>query len=255
MRILAVFALLALSGTQSVPSDANTSSLLREIQTLTAGQAAMQRDLQTIKSLLDVLTHPTQPDPLVNKIVQLTDEPARGIAEAKVTVVEVSDYHCPFCRRYATEILPKIVTEYIDTGRVRYVFMDFPIITLHPDSVKSHQAAACAGRQGHYWQMHDLLFMSAPLRDVAHLISASATVEMDIQKFTACLNENDEGAGTSAIRERIAQMRQIGITGTPVLLIGQTQADGSSIRILASVIGAQPYAVFKTAIDAVLNTK
>ena len=79
----------------------------------------------------------------------------RGNASAKVTLVEVSDYHCPFCRRQTLQTMPQVLTDYVNTGKVKYVFVDYPIAQLHPDAFAAHEAAACAGDQGKYWQMHD----------------------------------------------------------------------------------------------------
>jgi protein-disulfide isomerase len=130
-------------------------------------QAASDRDLQMIKSLLQSLVQRAQTpeDSFVDKTVTIDDAPTKGNATAKVTLVEVSDYHCPFCRRQNLQTMPQVMAEYVNSGKVRYVFIDYPIAQLHPDSFKSHEAAACAGDQGKYWQMHDLLFTNAPSRE------------------------------------------------------------------------------------------
>ena len=85
-------------------------------------------------------------------------------------MVEVSDYHCPFCRRHTLTTQPQIDAEYINTGKLRYVFIDYPIDQLHPDAFKAHEAANCAGEQGKYWEMHAKLFESPPTRDGAQLV-------------------------------------------------------------------------------------
>ena len=120
-----------------------------------------------IKSLLQSLVQRAQTpeDSFVDKTVTIDDAPTKGNATAKVTLVEVSDYHCPFCRRQNLQTMPQVMAEYVNSGKVRYVFIDYPIAQLHPDSFKSHEAAACAGDQGKYWQMHDLLFTNAPSRE------------------------------------------------------------------------------------------
>ena len=132
----------------------------------------MERDLQTIKSLLQNLAgqrqassrparpwtrSPTRPSTVSN-------ERSKGNSGAKVTLVEVSDYHCPFCRRQTLQTLPEVMKEYVNSGKARYVFVDYPIAQLHPDAFKSHEAANCAGDQGKYWQMHESLFANAPVK-------------------------------------------------------------------------------------------
>jgi protein-disulfide isomerase len=89
--------------------------------------------------------------------VDVGNAPARGSQDAPVTIVEFSDYECPFCGRFFRETLPALQTEYIDSGRVRLVYRDFPLNS-HRHAQKAAEAAKCADGQGHYWAMHDLLF-------------------------------------------------------------------------------------------------
>jgi protein-disulfide isomerase len=249
-----VLALLSLSPPQSQSDD--IAALRREVQALKAQQTAMERDLQAIKSLLQGLTQPrgqAEPqDSFVNKSVVLTNEPTKGNAAAKVTMVEVSDYHCPFCRRQSLQTMPQVMADYVNTGKVKYIFLDYPIAQLHPDAFKSHEAAACAGDQGKYWQMHDLLFTNAPARDASQLTANAGMLGVDTKKFEACLNGGNGGTHAPAIRESIVRMQQLGVGGTPLVLIGLTPAPGSPMKVVSSVYGAQPYPAFKSALDAAL---
>ena len=250
-----LLAVLSLSPPQSQGDE--IAALKREIQALKAQQAQMQRDLDTIKTLLQGLSQPRaqgQPagDPFVNKTIPIDNEPAKGSTTAKVTVVEVSDYHCPYCRRQALQTLPQLMAEYVNAGKVKYVFVDYPIAQLHPDAFKSHEAAACAGDQGKYWQMHDLLFTNSPARDAAQLTANAGMVGVDTKKFEACLNGGNGGTHAAEVRDSVARMQQLGVGGTPLVLIGLTPAPGSPMKVVSSVYGAKPYAEFKTAIDAAL---
>ena len=249
---VALLALLSLSPPQSQTDE--IAALKREIQALRAQQTAMERDLQTIKTFLQNLAQRGQPsgpaaDEFANKVIPISDEPSKGNAGAKVTIVEVSDYHCPFCRRQTLQTLPQVLTEYVNSGKVRYVFVDYPIAQLHPDAFKSHEAANCAGDQGKYWQMHESLFASAPVKDAAQLTEKAKTIGLDIPKFSACLSS---GRHAVAIRDSIERMQQLGVGGTPLTLIGITPAAGAPMKVLSSVYGAKPYSEFKTAIDAAL---
>ena len=249
-----VLALLSLSPPQSQSDE--IAALRREVQSLKAQQQAMERDLQAIKSLLQGLAgqraQAPDADSFVNKSIALDGEPTRGDAAAKITVVEVSDYHCPFCRRQTLQVLPKLMAEYVNTGKVKYVFVDYPIAQLHPDAFKSHEAAACAGDQGKYWQMHDLLFTNSPARDAAQLTASANLIGVDTKKFEACLNGGNGGTHAAAIRESVARMQQLGVDGTPLTLIGLTPAPGAPMKIVSSVYGAKPYPEFKAAVDAAL---
>ena len=101
--------------------------------------------------------------------ITVAGEPAKGSTASKVMLVEVSDYHCPFCRRHTLTTQPQIDAEYINTGKLRYVFIDYPIDQLHPEAFKAHEAANCAGDQGKYWEMHVKLFEQPPPRESAKL--------------------------------------------------------------------------------------
>jgi protein-disulfide isomerase len=249
---ITVLALLSLSPPQSQADE--IAALKRQIQELQTQQTSMERDLQAIKSILQEAQARQQAqapagDPFVSKTIAIANEPTRGNAAAKITIVEVSDYHCPFCRRQTLQTLPQLMTDYVNSGKVKYVFVDYPIAQLHPDAFQSHEAADCAGDQGKYWPMHDSLFTNPPARDAAQLTAQAKTVGVDEGKFAACLGG---GVHAAAIRESIARMQQLGVGGTPLTLIGLTPAAGAPMKVVSSVYGARPYADFKTAIDAAL---
>jgi protein-disulfide isomerase len=185
----------------------------------------------------------------VSKTIAISNEPSKGSAAAKITLVEVSDYHCPFCRRQTLQTMPQLMAEYVNSGKVRYVFVDYPIAQLHPDAFKSHEAADCAGEQGKYWQMHDILFTNTPAKDVAQLVSEAQMIGLDTTAFAACMKS---GKHAPAINDSIARMQQLGVGGTPLTLIGLTPAPGAPMKVIASVYGAKPYAEFKEALDAAL---
>ena len=171
---VALLALLSLSPPQTQSDE--IAALKKEVQALRAQQTAMERDLPTIKSLLQNLAgqrqaQPSGPpvDPFANKTITVSNERSKGNAGAKVTLVEESDYHCPFCRRQTLQTLPELMKEYVNSGKARYIFVSYPIAQLHPDAFKSHEAANCAGDQGESWQMHESLFANTPVKDVARL--------------------------------------------------------------------------------------
>ena len=250
---ITLLALLSLSPPQTQSEE--LAALKREVQSLKAQQAQMQRDLDTIKSILLGQRAQAQPegDQFANKQIAIAGEPTKGNAAAKITLVEVSDYHCPFCRRQVLQTMPQLLAEYVNTGKVQYVFVDYPIAQLHPDAFKSHEAAACAGDQGKYWQMHDLLFTNAPARDASQLTATAGMLGgVDTKKFEACLNDGKGGPHAAAIRASIARVQQLGVDGTPLVLIGLTPAPGTPMKVLASVYGARAYPDFKTALDKAL---
>jgi protein-disulfide isomerase len=245
-------ALLSLSPPQSQTDE--IAALKREVERLKAQQVLMQRDLDTIKSLLQSLVRGQgqQEESFTDKPISITDAPSKGNASAKVTVVEVSDYHCPYCRRQNLQTMPQLMADYVNTGKVKYVFLDYPIAQLHPDAFLSHEAAACAGDQGKYWQMHDLLFTNSPAREVSQLTANAGMLGVDTKKFDECMNEGKGSKHAAAIRQNIARMQQLGVGGTPLVLIGLTPPPGSPMKVVSFVYGAQPYPEFKSALDKAL---
>jgi protein-disulfide isomerase len=94
-------------------------------------------------------------------VLNLKGDPFKGEKNAKVTLVEFSDYQCPFCARHVRATLPPLESEYIATGKIKYVFRNFPIASIHPLAFKAHEAANCSGEQDKYWEMHDRLFANS----------------------------------------------------------------------------------------------
>jgi len=160
---------------------------------------------------------------------------APEMGSGKVTIVEFSDYQCPFCQR-ARPTIWKLLEEY--DGKVKYVFMDFPL-SFHKDSKKAHEAARCAGDQGKYFDFNKKIFENQSKISVADLKALAKGMELDTAKFDECL---DKGAHAADVEKSIAAGMQAGVSGTPTFFI-----DG----ILLS--GAQPYASFKELIDSELS--
>ena len=232
----------------SPPIEQDVAALKREIEQLKAQQAAMQKDLDAIKSFLQQLIGQAQEPKIVDASVAIAGEPAKGSPTAKVTLIEVSDYHCPFCRRHMQTTQPQIDSEYISTGKLQYIFIDYPIEQLHPEAFKAHEAANCAGDQGKYWEMHARLFAS-PTRDLGLLVDQAKQLGLDGGALKACL---DSGKYSKSVRDSVARMEELGVNSTPTFLLGVTPAPGQPMRVAKVVKGAVPFAEFKKAIDGMI---
>ncbi len=168
-----------------------------------------------------------------------------GDPDAPVTMVEFSDYQCPFCLRYFQETLPDLKKNYVDTGKVRYVFKDFPIAQIHPQAAKAAEAARCAGEQEGYWEMHDRLFQGQQAEwqnnpDAVNVFKSYAKeLDLDTAAFDACL---DSGKYADAVAANLDEGIRAGVTGTPAFFI-----NGEPVS------GAQPYAVFEQIINSQLQ--
>jgi protein-disulfide isomerase len=165
-------------------------------------------------------------------------------------VIEFSDYQCPFCQRFFANTLPALKRDYIDTGKVRYVFRDFPLDSIHPQARKAAEAAHCAGDQGKYWEMHDTLFKNQRALMVDNLKDLARGLGLKDDDFTSCL---DQGKHAETVNGHFTAGSAIGITGTPSFFIGKTSADGTMEAI--NIRGAQPIAAFRQAIDRLLEGK
>jgi protein-disulfide isomerase len=157
------------------------SSLKRAIEALKAGQQEIAKDLAEIKRLLQSSRAPQrrrQTVEDVNVVMDVAQEPFQGDANAPLTLVEMTDFQCPFCGRHVKSRIPEIMKNYVSTGKLRYVVRDFPL-PFHKDARKAAEAAHCAGDQGRYWEMHDLLFANQQALGADRLVAYAARVGLD----------------------------------------------------------------------------
>jgi protein-disulfide isomerase len=254
-----VVAILSLSPPLQQDPAQEIAQLKRQVQELREQQAQMQRELTAIKNFLQSLIEQARPQEgpegpavpgLVGASVPTEGEPALGSSSARVTIMEVSDYQCPFCKRQMVQTFPQIEAEYIKTGKVQYIFVDYPIASLHPTAARSHEAANCAGEQGKYWEMHRSLFNSPLAKDDAALVAQAKAAGLDAARLQSCMAS---GKYTASVQASVRRMEQLGIQGTPMVLIGRTPAPGQPMKIEKFVYGAQSFAAFKSAIDSLLQ--
>jgi len=146
--------------------------------------------------------------------------------------------------------MPQIEKDYIDTGKMRYVFMDFPL-PMHGQAMKASEAALCAGEQGKFWEMHDRLFANQNALALEALLKHAEALGLDLTQFKECL---DSGKHAAQIKAAMAEGQKAGITGTPGFLLGFIEADGK-VKATKKIPGAVPYANFKATIDEMLSSK
>lgn len=213
---------------------------------------AILQELRAIRQVLERmerkgLGRPAQaPARPTTASVGFRDRPALGSEAAPVTVVEFTDYQCPFCRRFVQNTFPLLKRDYIDTGKVRWVVRDMPL-AFHANARKAAQAAHCADEQGKFWEMRELLFKNADKLQVDQLKQYAQDLGLDGAAFAACLDSDRYRAGLDAdAAEAIGQR----VTGTPSFVIGTVTGDQVTGRL---VIGAQSQRVFASAIEQALG--
>lgn len=237
------------SGSAAPQSSTEIAVLRRDIEALRQGQAELREQLRELRGLLQAgAPRATASPPPREFDLGFEDSPFKGNGLAKVTLVEFSDYQCSFCARHVRQTLPEIQRDYIETGKLRYVYRDFPVSS-HPLAFKAHEAAACAGEQGQYWAMHDRLFANQASLGAPALLVHAERLGLGAASFGRCL---DEGRYAERVRKGLADGRAAGVTGTPTYFLGLTVPDIPTIRVARTIRGAKPYAVFKEAIEALL---
>ena len=177
--------------------------------------------------------------------VSIDDDAILGDPKAKVTIVEFSDFQCPFCRRFWKDTLPQIKKEYIDTGKARFIYRDYPL-SFHPGAQVAAEATECAKEQGKYWEMHDKIFEEQEKKGqgtiqfgASDLKTWASKIGVDVKSFNQCL---DAGKYKAEVEKDFADGSSYGVSGTPT-----TYVNGKPM------VGALQFSAFKTAIDLELK--
>ena len=173
--------------------------------------------------------------------VSADDDPFKGDADAPVTIIEFSDYECPFCKRHIDQVYPQLLENYVETGQVKYVFRDFPL-SFHPNAFPAAVAANCARDQGDdetYFEYHDILFANQQELTPENFVTWAGEMDLDTAEFEECL---ESGKFDEEVEQDIADGSSYGVSGTPGFFI-----NGWFIK------GAFPYSSFEELIEQELN--
>jgi protein-disulfide isomerase len=213
----------------------------------------MESLVATLEKKIDNMPAPTQAQervsPSAPSVIQvsLDDDPFKGDPNAPITIVEFSDFQCPFCSRFVDQTLSSLVETYIDTGKVKFVYRDLPLESIHPNAKPTHIAAECADEQGKFWDYHDILFENqaewsrlSPDDLLSKLNDYATKLELNTVMFESCLSSQKIADEVDA---DIFDARKYGATGTPTFFIGN-EKDG-----FVKLTGAQPFTSFKSTID------
>jgi protein-disulfide isomerase len=183
--------------------------------------------------------------------ISTDDDPIIGNPNAPITIVEFSDFQCPFCARFHIETLPLIMDEYINKGQVKLVFRDFPITSIHPNALPASVAAECASEQGKFKEMHDKLFENQKEWSNQNIDKVIITfnqyasgMALDEIKFDSCLKN---GKYIEEIQKDLDDGRIYGVSGTPGFFVGNDQIGFIELQ------GAQPFENFKKVIESQLK--
>lgn len=249
---LTVLAFVGVSGFASlinmgVAQDAD-GTLMREVKELKRGQDQVRKELVEVKALLTKITSPTMPQINVKDVeIDLGDNAVLGDDGAKLVLVEISDYECPFCGRYVRETFPRLFEEYVSKGIIRYAVFSMPL-PRHTLAGKAAEAAHCANEQGKYWDMHKL--MMSRQDSLGDLPGLARDLKVDADAFEKCLKTNRY---KGQIDKETALARKLGITGVPGFVLASSDPRNPRVvKGISAMIGAQPFDSFKKEIDRAL---
>jgi protein-disulfide isomerase len=251
VSVFASITVLSLWACQPKDSDPAIQALQQQLAEQKQLLEGIKSDVEGIKKAFEqVRRPPAQDDDDKPRPVSIDDDYIKGRADARLTLIEFSDFQCPFCERFFRETLPLIEKDYIQTGKVRMVYRDFPMAGIHKDAQKAAEAAQCAGEQGKYWEMHDMIFRNHKSMGVADLKKHARGLGLSADQFEKCV---DSGKYAEEVKNDLVDGRTIGVDGTPTFFVGHT---GKDKTIQAFTIGgARPYAVFKEVFDKLLEEK
>lgn len=190
-----------------------------------------------------------QLDPLAlpKETLTIAGAAAMGRADAPIIMIEFSDFQCPFCSRHVRGTFDQIKRDYVDTGKLRYVFRHYPIESLHPQAWSAARVTECAGRQGKFWPLHAAIFANQKQMSDADLQTYARNAGVNIAELQACVADP---AVTAKIALDLDDGAHAGVSGTPMFFIGKIE--NGKLRTLRRVNGADPFASFQQAFDSLL---
>jgi protein-disulfide isomerase len=184
---------------------------------------------------------PTEP-------VSLEGAPILGNRDARVVLLEFSDFECPFCGRFSNNILPEIKANYVNTGKVSIAFRHLPLDRIHSRARGAAEAAECASRQGKFWPFHDLMFSNPRRLSATDLLEHADTAGLDLVSFARCL----DGEAADHVQRDTKQAATLGLSSTPSFLVGTLRSDGR-LQASAVISGARPASDFADSFDSLLR--
>ncbi|MBK8005393.1 MAG: thioredoxin domain-containing protein [Gemmatimonadetes bacterium] len=187
------------------------------------------------------------PAPAAAQLDPMLAQRTKGKADAPITVYELSDFQCPFCRKLTLEVIPELDRDYVQTGKVRWIFVNLPLTQIHPNALAAAEFAMCSARLGKFWPAHDLLFQHqpkwAPLKDPApFLLTLADSMGVPRADLVSCLQGNET---RSLIQGEAEGAARSGVASTPTLYVDRA----------GLIPGAQPVALYRQIFDSLYKER
>jgi protein-disulfide isomerase len=175
-----------------------------------------------------------------------------GRSDARVALLEYSDFECPYCGRFTRDTLPALTSKYLTPGFVQFAFRHLPAQPIHPHADAAARSAICAGQQNRFWPMHDRLF--ANQRDLTDesVLRLARAVGLDMVAYNACFNAGEKGMAATLVKRDVDEAKRLHVVATPTFLAGVVELD-QQLRVRTVIQGARSAADFSTVLDSLVN--
>lgn len=220
-------------------------SIEERLAKLESRQEKLVTELAALRARVGGATRSELSLPLPEAPIAIADLPSLGTAR-RWTLIEYSDFQCQFCQKHFADTFPQIERDYIQTGKLRYVFHHLPI--QGAEAVAAAEASACAQRQGRFWELHHKLFENPRGLGPDRLATDAKAIGLNMPAYQACITN----VAKEVVRRQMDAAEGLAIPGTPAFMIGELQEDGS-VQVRKRIQGAQPYQVFQRMLDQILS--
>jgi protein-disulfide isomerase len=217
-------------------------------QSLEALQSRLERLEQAGYQAAGFPSAQSLPPSLAGRVIDVSHLPAMGAADAELAIVEVTDYQCPYCKGHYQETLADLKAQYVESGRVRYFVLDYPLPG-HELGVQAALATACAAKRELFWPFHDRLFELDSFQDQGEIIAIADQLGIPLEEFRACLN--DWQTLEQLARQR-SQAVGLGVQGTPTFFVGRLDRN-RQVSTVIMLAGRRTLAEFGEVIDRYAN--
>ncbi|MBZ5586112.1 MAG: DsbA family protein [Acidobacteriia bacterium] len=198
-------------------------------------------ELRQIRQLLEKQQQgrnaPPEPEKPTRAKLNLDGFQMLGNKNAPLTIVEFTDYQCPYCQRFHLTTFPEIKKNYVDTGKARFFSRDMPL-DFHANAMRAAQAGRCAADQGKFWAMRDAMAAAPDKLDLDSLVDDARTLKLDVNAFRTCVESEKY---KNAVQTDVMEAFKLGANGTPTFVVGKSTPDGVDGEL---VVGALPYGMF-----------
>lgn len=251
-RVATFVALVTLSACNVLPTSSTSApaNAVAELPDLRADVATVRADVKTVLERLEAMEQRLPPVPAsqAQYTIDMDDDPRIGSDQAPIGIVEFSDFQCPFCRRFHETTFLYLKKEYIDTGKVRFVYRDVPLAELHPQAEPAAIAANCADQQGAFWPYAAALFSQQDDLDEDTLRQVALDQKLDVEKFDTC---RKDPTWKAEIHGDQSYAQVYGVEATPSFFVGRIE--GNQIVDAIPLAGAVPFPYFVGAIESLLR--